>query len=101
MMAFYVYWDVINPDPNAEPEDMCDWDECYAYELEYGRAVPMIFHDISGDVATEQEWLDDFETMDRESWFGLPIEECEHLHPIKDNPHLFAVLWNGSEWEPC
>lgn len=42
-------------------------------------------HTTSGDVATEQEWRDDFDGMDIESWFGLPADECEGLHWIEDN----------------
>lgn len=32
-------------------------------------------HKVSGDVATEQEWRDDYESMDVESWFGKSADE--------------------------
>lgn len=41
-------------------------------------------HHTSGDIATLADWRADFESMDIESWFGLPAEECEGLHWIDD-----------------
>jgi hypothetical protein len=57
-----------------------------------------LMHTVSGDVATKTEWLKDFKATDRETWFGLPIEECKDLHPIYDLPHLVKVEFNGEEW---
>jgi hypothetical protein len=44
-----------------------------------------LMHYISGDVATVEDWRGDFESMDLETWFGLPIERCEGLHWLDDN----------------
>jgi hypothetical protein len=54
-------------------------------------------HNESGDIATMEEWRDDFENMDVESWYGLPAEECEGLHWIEGG-HLTEVQHIGGEW---
>lgn len=51
----------------------------------------------SGDVATREEWLNDFDATDRESWFGLPIEECEDKEPF-DTHHFVEVVKEDGEW---
>ena len=49
-------------------------------------------HTISGDVASKEDWKDDFDCMDCESWFGLPIEDCKNLHWLKDQKYLVKVV---------
>lgn len=47
-------------------------------------------HTISGDIATLADWRADFESMDIESWFGLPAEECDPANWI-DGGKLQAI----------
>ena len=54
-------------------------------------------HGWSGDVATEQEWRNDFESTDIENWFGLPAEECKDLHWL-DDVDLHEVQQVDGEW---
>lgn len=51
----------------------------------------MYQHKISGDVASESDWKDDFDGMDVESWFGFSAEECEGLHWLNDSTFLVEV----------
>lgn len=51
----------------------------------------MYQHKISGDVASESDWKDDFDGMDVESWFGFSDEECEGLHWLNDSTFLVEV----------
>ena len=37
--------------------------------------ITYYMHKESGDVATEQEWRDDYNNMDAESWFGKSIDD--------------------------
>lgn len=48
-------------------------------------------HTVSGDVATKDEWRADFESMDIETWFGLPVEQCRNLDWIGDAQFLVEV----------
>lgn len=48
-------------------------------------------HTVSGDVGSFEDWKNDFDCMDIESWFGMPIEECVNLHFIDDIPQLVEV----------
>lgn len=57
-------------------------------------------HKISGDVASDQDWHDDFKKMDVESWFGLDAKDCEGLHFIDDCEYLIEVEKSASgEWD--
>ena len=59
----------------------------------------MYMHTISGDVASKQDWKDDFDKMDLESWFGQPIDECENLHWLEDQKYLVKVVKNkDGDW---
>jgi|SRR5690554_1327704 len=53
----------------------------------------------SGDVATAEMWKDDFQNMDAESWFGLPVEDCKDFHWLNDNIHLIEVKFDSDEQE--
>jgi hypothetical protein len=53
---------------------------------------------ISGDVATKEEWKSDYESMDRESWFGESIEECHNKDWLSDQKYLVEVYHDGVEW---
>jgi|DEB0MinimDraft_6_1074348.scaffolds.fasta_scaffold125736_2 hypothetical protein len=55
-------------------------------------------HTISGDVATEQEWKDDFNSTDLETWFGRPIEECVTLDWLGDQEYLVEVKQVDGDW---
>ena len=55
-------------------------------------------HTQSGDVASEQDWKDDFDNMDLESWFGVDSEECKDLHWLYDQKHLVEVEKIEGEW---
>ena len=67
-----------------------------------------LMHTACGDVATIEQWENDFKNMDIEPWFGLPAEQCEGLHWINDNvdsgdcdkkPFLVEVIQNEQgEW---
>lgn len=57
----------------------------------------MYMHEISGHVASLEDWKSDFESMDVESWFGLPVEECEGLDWIKGGK-LIEVKQVDGEW---
>ena len=57
-----------------------------------------LMHTISGDVASRDEWKDDFNSMDVESWFGLPADECGDLHWLDDQPCLIEVERVNNEW---
>jgi hypothetical protein len=54
-------------------------------------------HTQSGDVATKEEWKNDFEAMDTETWFGLPAEECEGRDWL-DIDCLVEVEEEDGEW---
>lgn len=56
-------------------------------------------HEHSGDVASRAQWKDDYDRMDAESWFGLPLEECEDKHWLDDQPCLMEVEWDAEEQE--
>lgn len=59
----------------------------------------MYMHVISGDVASESNWKNDFECMDVESWFGMSIDDCEGLHWLEDQNFLVEVDKDESgEW---
>ena len=59
----------------------------------------MYMHTLSGDVATVEEWKDDFDSMDLETWFGLPIDECEGLDWLADQKYLIEVVQDkDGEW---
>jgi len=49
-------------------------------------------HLVSGDYATDDEWKDDFDSTDRETWFGEPIEECKDKHWLYDQEMLMEVF---------
>lgn len=55
-------------------------------------------HTVSGCVASRISWKDSFDSMDVESWFGKPAEECEGLNWLEDQPYLVESEWNGFEW---
>ncbi len=55
-------------------------------------------HKTNGDVATSEMWENDFNSMDIESWFGLPADRCEHSHWLIDAPWLVEVEWIAGEW---
>lgn len=57
----------------------------------------MYMHEISGDVASLQDWKLDFDNMDLESWFGLPADQCEGLDWIKGGK-LIEVKQVDGEW---
>jgi len=48
----------------------------------------------SGEVATLEEWRDDYESTDFESWHGNEIEDCDPSQWIKDG-HLVPVVWDS------
>ena len=59
----------------------------------------MYMHTVSGDVANTESWESDFRSMDKESWFGMPIEECDGLHWLNDQRYLIRVtLDNNGDW---
>lgn len=58
------------------------------------RDLTIYIHTQCGDVATAEMWRDDFEKMDKESWFGLPYEECKKLHWLKDAHFLVDAVYN-------
>ena len=58
-------------------------------------------HKESGDVATEQEWRDDYESMDVESWFGKSVDEITDADKEEwiVGGHLIAVeLGADGDW---
>lgn len=61
-------------------------------------ALTCYLHETSGDVATSEMWESDFNSMDIESWFGLPADRCEHLHWLIDSPWLIEAEWIAGEW---
>lgn len=54
-------------------------------------------HTISGHVATKEDWLADFESTDKEAWFGESLEECKDKDPF-DVDHLVEVTKEDGEW---
>ena len=53
----------------------------------------------SSDIATEEEWRDDFENMDIESWSGMEAEDANPKNWIEEG-HLIEVLQDENrEWE--
>jgi len=61
------------------------------------KKITHYMHTISGDVATEESWKADFDSMDVESWFGLPAEECEGRDWLSIE-HLVEVEDVDGEW---
>jgi hypothetical protein len=56
-------------------------------------------HTSSGDVATKQYWQEEFNNMDRETWFGVDTDECRDWHWLDDQKYLVAVkLDDNYEW---
>lgn len=58
-------------------------------------------HKESGDVATEQEWRDDYENMDVESWFGKSVDGItnEDTENWAEGGHLIEVVKDADgEW---
>lgn len=49
-------------------------------------------HLVSGDIATAEDWKTDFDSMDRETWFGEPIEECKDKDWLNDQENLMEVF---------
>ena len=62
-------------------------------------ALACYMHTESGDAATVEMWKDDFDSMDVESWFGLPADECTDLHWLDDNKALIEVEWDTEDQE--
>lgn len=48
-------------------------------------------HTVSGDIATVEDWLGDYQSMDVESWFGKEERDCKGLHWLEDQKCLVAV----------
>jgi hypothetical protein len=58
----------------------------------------MYIHEISGDVASLSDWKADFDSMDVESWFGLPADECEGMDWIEGGKLIEVVQDEDGEW---
>lgn len=58
----------------------------------------MYMHEVSGDVASLSDWESEFNSMDVESWFGLPAEECEALDWLEDVKLIKVVRDDEGEW---
>ena len=52
----------------------------------------------TGYVATMEEWESDFDSTDVETWFGLPVEECEGLHWLADSCLIEVTKNSEGEW---
>ena len=52
----------------------------------------------SGDVATEQEWRDDFECMDIESWSGMEAHEADPDNWIEEGGLIEVKKDENGEW---
>ena len=50
----------------------------------------------SGSVESKEDWINDFNNMDRESWFGMPEDDCAGLDPF-DCEHLVEVVKTETE----
>ena len=61
-------------------------------------AIKFYKHEVSGDVASAKDWKDDFDNMDAESWFGLPLDECEGLDWIAGGKLVQVELDEAGEW---
>jgi hypothetical protein len=48
-------------------------------------------HTESGDIANVEDWLNDYQSMDVESWFGKEEKDCKGLHWLEDQKHLVAL----------
>ena len=62
-------------------------------------ALVCYMHTESGDVATVEDWEDDFNSADCETWFGKPTAECNGLHWLDDQKYLTEVEWDTEEQE--
>ena len=51
----------------------------------------------SGDVATEEDWKDDFENMDLESWYGCEAKDA-NLDRWIEGGNLIEVERVEGEW---
>lgn len=58
----------------------------------------MYMHELSGDVASLEDWKSDFDNMDVESWFGQLAKECEGLDWIKGGKLIEVVQDEEGEW---
>jgi hypothetical protein len=45
--------------------------------MENAKIEQLYVHIVSGDTQSLADWRADFESMDIESWYGLPAEECK------------------------
>lgn len=54
-------------------------------------------HTVSGDVATLSDWYSDYQSMDKESWHGKPIEECNPDNWVTDGKLEQIVLESDDE----
>ena len=77
--------------------DLAEIEKGVQKELDYWTTNYM--HTVSGDVATAEEWKNDFDNMDVESWFGDEYEECKDKHWLNDQKYLVEVEKVNGEWE--
>lgn len=58
----------------------------------------MFMHEVSGDVASLEDWKAEFDDMGVERWFGKEATDCEDLHWLDDAPWLIEVELVDGAW---